>query len=298
MELRRIIRTDIAASALAHASLVAFVILISEVHPFHAAPTQSVAIDIVTPDEVKEAAPEPPPAPQSPAVQLPTPPPPVPESAMMAKADAPDAPPPPSSAPPSQPASQTPSTVSPPAPPVVPPQSQPSPPPRQREANAQPQVQQPSPAPSFLPPEPDVTVKYGVRLGLPEQLQPSPKVADKAGDKDSDGGDANASTAADLRSSIVAAFRHQLRKCSKLPASIAPSDNVMIKLRAVLTTDGRLATDPILIEASASAKGPILMQSAKSALMACQPYDMLPADRYGEWKVMDLTFTPHDFDAS
>ena len=167
-----------------------------------------------------------------------------------------------------------------------------SPPPRQGEANEQPQ--RVPPAPGYAPPEPDVTVKYGVMLGLPEELLPM----SKDGDKHGDAGDANASTAAKLPSGVIAEFRRHLRKCSKLPASVAPSDSVMIKLRAIMTTDGRLATDPILIEASASAKGPILMQSARSALEACQPYTMLPADKYGEWKVMDLTFTPHDFDAS
>jgi hypothetical protein len=40
------------------------------------------------------------------------------------------------------------------------------------------------------------------------------------------------------------------------------------------------------------------MQSAVSALQACQPYAMLPADRYGEWKVLDLSFTPQDFAGS
>src|SRR5262245_26303620 len=54
MEPRRIIRTDIAASAIAHATLVGLIILISEVHPFHAAPTETVAIDIVTPEQLKE----------------------------------------------------------------------------------------------------------------------------------------------------------------------------------------------------------------------------------------------------
>ncbi|CAN7580180.1 hypothetical protein LJR220_005314 [Bradyrhizobium sp. LjRoot220] len=52
---------------------------------------------------------------------------------------------------------------------------------------------------------------------------------------------------------------------------------------------------PQLIEASASAKGPLLMRSAISALEACQPYAMLPVDRYGEWKVLDLSFTTQDF---
>jgi hypothetical protein len=42
-------------------------------------------------------------------------------------------------------------------------------------------------------------------------------------------------------------------------------------------------------------KGPLLMKGAISALEACQPYAMLPPDRYGEWKVLDLSFTPQDF---
>ena len=39
------------------------------------------------------------------------------------------------------------------------------------------------------------------------------------------------------------------------------------------------------------------MQGAITALQACQPYAMLPADHYGEWKVLDLSFTPQDFQA-
>ncbi len=62
-----------------------------------------------------------------------------------------------------------------------------------------------------------------------------------------------------------------------------------------MTPDGRLAAEPLLIEASASMKGPLLMQSAISALRSCQPYAMLPADKYNEWKVLDLSFTPQDF---
>jgi hypothetical protein len=65
-----------------------------------------------------------------------------------------------------------------------------------------------------------------------------------------------------------------------------------------MTPEGKLAASPILIEASASAKGPALMQGAVTALQACQPYAMLPVDRYGEWKVLDLSFTPQDFSGS
>src|SRR3954465_12567903 len=75
MEPRKIIRTDIAASATAHLTLVGLIILISEVHPFHAAPPETVTVDIVTPEQVreqetkaeeaaKEKAPEPTPTPE------------------------------------------------------------------------------------------------------------------------------------------------------------------------------------------------------------------------------------------
>ena len=134
-------------------------------------------------------------------------------------------------------------------------------------------------------------------LGLPGDIQVSaPQTSgDESKGKSGDGGDATASSKADVSSSVIAQFRRHLKTCSELPASIAASDKVRIKLRVLMTPEGRLAADPILMEASASAKGPILMQSAIAALNSCQPYAMLPSDRYGEWKVIDLSFTPEDF---
>ena len=55
------------------------------------------------------------------------------------------------------------------------------------------------------------------------------------------------------------------------------------------------AAEPVLIEGTASMEGLELKKSAIEALSACQPYDMLPVDRYGEWKVLDLPFRPQDF---
>ena len=189
------------------------------------------------------------------------------------------------------------STPQPPAPPQQPaqqPQQQPQASPTQPQRPAQQTVAQPPPAasPGYAPPEPDITIKYHVMLGLPAGLPPP---ASTSTDKPGDGVDATASTAANIESSLIAEFRRHLRTCSRLPAEIVPSDNVMIKLRSLMAPDGTLAAEPILIEASASAKGALLMQGAISALRACQPYTMLPKDRYGEWKVIDLVFTPRDF---
>jgi hypothetical protein len=144
--------------------------------------------------------------------------------------------------------------------------------------------------PAYVPPEPDLSVKYQVLLGLPPDLSRDVPPAGSG-----DAFDGPASRQADIESSLVAEFRRHLRTCSKLPPSIAPSDKVRIKMRVLMSPDGKLAAEPFLIEASASAKGPALMQGAIGALQACQPYAMLPADRYGEWKVLDLSFTPRDF---
>ena len=157
-----------------------------------------------------------------------------------------------------------------------------------QQANAQPQPPSTSPLPAYRPPEPDLSIKYHVLLGLPPDLPQA-----KSGDFD-----APASKTADIASSLITEFRRHLRTCSRLPESIAASDKVKVTLRVLMTPEGRLAAEPILIEASASTKGPALMQGAITALQACQPYAMLPAERYGEWKVLDLSFTPQDFSGS
>jgi hypothetical protein len=119
----------------------------------------------------------------------------------------------------------------------------------------------------------------------------------EAREKAGDPGDAETLAKAEIASSVVGEFRQHVRTCSKLPGSVAPFDGVKVRVRVFLTPDGKLARAPVAMEGPASLKGIDLTQSAIDALQACQPYPMLPADRYSEWKVMDLTFTPQDFAA-
>ncbi|MCA1362332.1 hypothetical protein I6F14_30635 [Bradyrhizobium sp. IC3069] len=277
MELGKIIRTDIAASAIAHLTLVALIIVISEVRPFHSQPPETVAVDIVTPEQVKqeetkaeEKKEEAKPPEPLPDLKLPKP-----DITDKAEASKPAARP--------QAAAPSPSQQASPEPQQKQPQAS-----KEREANAQPPPQA-APPPAYQTPQPDVTIKYGVMLGLPPELPVEPK-----GAKD-DGGDANDSIAAKLPPEVIAELRRHLRGCAKLPPGVAPTDNVHVKLRTVFATDGTLAREPILIEAPPSAKGVAIVKSATSALQNCQPYKMLPANLYGEWKVLDLPFSPKDF---
>jgi outer membrane biosynthesis protein TonB len=290
MNLRQIIRTGLTASALVHASVLTLVLWLAEAHPFGSVPADTIAVDVVTPEEVAQKKPQPDPTPTTPpsnAFDLP--------AKTAASSSAPSAP--------EQPSVPQKQAALPPARPERPQaKAQPQPPtPQPQPSSAQPQPSAAPPVPpstttatSYKPPEPDLTLKYHVMLGLPQgNVSPPPPLA-ASGDKSGDGGDA-ATEAADVSSSLIAEFQRHLRTCSKLPASVAASDNVMIKLRVFMTPDGKLAGAPVLLEASASMKGPLLMQSAIAALEACQPYAMLPANRYGEWKVLDLNFTPRDF---
>ena len=54
MELRRIIPSDITASAVAHVSLLTLLVLFSEVHPFVAVTAEQIPVEIVTPQDLAE----------------------------------------------------------------------------------------------------------------------------------------------------------------------------------------------------------------------------------------------------
>ena len=108
------------------------------------------------------------------------------------------------------------------------------------------------------------------------------------------GFDFESTTAANISSDDRAAFKAHLRKCWKLPGGLSPAQTTRVVLRVYLRRDGALASEPVLIEASASRDGPAVMQTALRALKDCQPFGFLPADKYSEWKVLDLSFTPRD----
>jgi hypothetical protein len=316
VEPRRFIRSGIAASAIGHLSILAVILIFAEVHPFGSVTAETIAVDLVPPEEAppqKAETEPPPPPPQTPPLDLSVSTNPTATPAASAPQQAARQPASPQQSSPQapsqqplakQPSAQQASPQQPSAAPQQPPPASVSRPNR-REANLQPPPAPQSPSatsspppppppasssPGYLPPEPDVSVKYHVMLGLPPDIElPRARPDDRSGDG------RDVATKADLASGLVAAFRRHLKTCLKLPPSISRSDDIKIRLRVLMTPQGRLAAEPVLIEASASMKGPALMQSAMSALAACQPYQMLPVDRYGEWKVLDLNFTPQDY---
>lgn len=90
-------------------------------------------------------------------------------------------------------------------------------------------------------------------------------------------------------------FRERVSSCSDRAAGIDPDDRVRVVLRVSLNRDGTLGAPPQLLEPITSSKERAVMQSAINALRRCQPYTMLPQEKYKQWKTLDLVFYPLNF---
>jgi hypothetical protein len=94
---------------------------------------------------------------------------------------------------------------------------------------------------------------------------------------------------------FTAPFRERVSSCSALPAGIETGEQISVTLRVFLNRDGTLAAPPQPAGPIASSKEQALVQSAINALQKCQPYTMLPAEKYKQWKTLDLVFFPLNF---
>ncbi len=151
-------------------------------------------------------------------------------------------------------------------------------------------------APAYKPPEPDLTRQIQ-RHARPAAADGTERRRQRA-DKGKDNFDAPATKSADIASSVVAAFRRHLRTCSKLPAALEGLRRRQGQAARVHGPGRQARGGAAADRGQRFRQGPALDASAISALQACQPYAMLPADRYGEWKVLDLSFTAQDFAGS
>jgi hypothetical protein len=279
---RLIVPLGLAISCLAHVAFLGPALLRSG-NPFDTPPVDAIAVDIVTSEEVPQPTSEP--ASTDPASQGASGNPPTP------------------AAPPSQPTAQTAPRTPAPAP-SAPTQSA-SLPPRPARPDVSKQIPGtaatlPLPPPPFTPqtqmpptpPDPppvapgDPASMFAMPLTMPDGSMGGRTFDSQAVDR------------ADIENDVVTAFRSHLKTCSKLPAGV--SSDVRVVLRIYLKPDGTLATglpqnpEPIKVE-GVSLGGGALYQSAVAALRKCQPYRMLPADRYTEWKTLDITLTPQNF---
>jgi outer membrane biosynthesis protein TonB len=99
---------------------------------------------------------------------------------------------------------------------------------------------------------------------------------------------------AQLSQSEIDALRARISNCWSPPPGINANSRLYVVLRVLFKTDGSMVQAPTLVEGSASPLGPALAESAKRALLLCQPFTMLRPEHYDQWKDLELKFDPHE----
>jgi hypothetical protein len=193
-------------------------------------------------------------------------------------------------------------------------------PPQPRPQQEQQSQQNPTPrpeAPAPHPPAPEATQAELVRAektepekhGQPserqstaiqssEQRPKEPNIVEEVAQYLADGGPLGGGFAAPpvdtnvLGYDWTAQFRERVGLCSRVPAWVGADDKVNIKIRISFNRDGTLVSPPRLLVPAPSAKQQALMDSAVDALGRCQPFTMLPPEKYKQWKTMELYVTP------
>jgi outer membrane biosynthesis protein TonB len=99
---------------------------------------------------------------------------------------------------------------------------------------------------------------------------------------------------AQLSQSEIDALRARISNCWSPPPGIDVNSKLYVVLRVLFKTDGSMLQAPVLVEGSASPLGPALAESAKRALLLCQPFTMLKLEHYDQWKDIELKFDPHE----
>lgn len=105
---------------------------------------------------------------------------------------------------------------------------------------------------------------------------------------------ASAASAAQLSQSEIDALRARISQCWNPPAGVDVTSRIYVVLHVLFRPDASLAGEPVVVEGSASALGPALAESAKRALLLCQPFTMLKPEHYDQWKDIELKFDPHE----
>lgn len=97
-----------------------------------------------------------------------------------------------------------------------------------------------------------------------------------------------------LSQSELDALRRRLVECWNPPVGASDVANLKVVLRVLFRPDGSVATPPQLVAGSASTYGPAMAESAKRAVLTCQPFKMLRPENYEQWKDIEITFDPRE----
>jgi hypothetical protein len=96
--------------------------------------------------------------------------------------------------------------------------------------------------------------------------------------------------------SEIDAIRYQIQQCWSVPAGARDAENLVVKIKIFLNTDGSLSKAPEVVGSNRSGDPfyRTAAESARRAVLKCQPLKNLPAEKYSNWREITLTFNPRE----
>jgi outer membrane biosynthesis protein TonB len=100
-----------------------------------------------------------------------------------------------------------------------------------------------------------------------------------------------------LTTSLQDAIRAQVQPCWLFPAGAPDAENLVVRLRITLNSDGTLSRPPEVLDqgrlGGANDYYRVAAESARRAVQKCSPLK-LPVESYDVWRDIDLTFDPKE----
>jgi colicin import membrane protein len=100
--------------------------------------------------------------------------------------------------------------------------------------------------------------------------------------------------AAQLSQSEIDALRERIKQCWQPPLGAEDAQNLQVVFHVMFNTNGTVLRGPDVVEGAPSALGPVFAESARRAILQCQPYTMLHPEHYAQWRDMEMVFNLHD----
>ena len=95
-----------------------------------------------------------------------------------------------------------------------------------------------------------------------------------------------------LSLSEIDAFRRHLRNCWNPPAGAPSTKRIVVPITIQLKMDRTLAKEPKVEMRATDPYSLAMIESARRAIIACQPYTMFSVPKYEIWKELSIDFDP------
>lgn len=87
-------------------------------------------------------------------------------------------------------------------------------------------------------------------------------------------------------------FVQRVSQCWNIPSGVRDAENLVVKVLIQMDPLGNVLGQPKVANSSGHPAFDAAARSAIAAVIACQPYDKMPPEKYDSWKVIKINFDP------